>query len=222
MYFDAEIFSRSNDDDEDEVLLQKVTAMETLGAAGRQIIRALMLLLLCIVIGICAFFLIGINVYPFQAEQLSRHRRWLVFAFCAVVTTNTLVVLSMVTAQRSYKKREERSTNHESGFAHYLLFVALMTSTLIMDVLFLVVFSQNTEEVGQHEVQHELQGWNLVRGRLSSIIRRGRADESEQPSSQLSYKTRVHSKRHRGMVIAWFSRHGHSSANCSILSCKGR
>ena len=142
------------------------TPVHALSAAGERITRALILLVLCIFIGATAFFLIGINVYPFTSAQVTRRRVWLIVASVCLIIQNALVVLALISAQENYDRLKDDANFYESGFSHYFLFVSLVMSTLIMDVLSLDVFAQTTEELEQREA-----GWDILRKRLSSVIR---------------------------------------------------
>ena len=181
MYFDIGFLET---DEHDEILLEETVALHSLSAAGRQIVRALVLLLLCLLIGAYSFMLLSINVYKFGEQQLNRHRLWLTLSFISAVIANTLVVIIMVTSQLKYHERKDEHDYYGSGFSHYLLFSILVLSTAAMDFCFLEAFTASYQKLLENESKElSKHRWSLLR----RAVRRPRSEQvpGEEPSRYL-------------------------------------
>lgn len=171
------------------MLLQKATPIQTFSAAGDQILRALLLLVLCFIIGACAFFLVAINVYPFERNQVLWQSWSLIAATISVVVTDVLVVLAIISAHERYDSTRDNPNNYQSGFSHYLLLVFLIASTVVMDFSFLATFTENKLDLEEKE---KTSHWSIIRRRLTSL-RRPTADDPTtlRINQQLSLRARV-------------------------------
>ena len=194
VYFDVGFLETDKDD---EVLLEQTVALHSLSAAGRQIVRALVLLLLCLFIGAYSFMLLSINVYKFDEEQLNRHRLWLTLSFISAVVANFLVVIIMVTSQLKYNDRDDEHDKYESGFSHYLLFSILFLSTVAMDFFFLEACNTSYKKLIENEEKNEKK---QKRRRIWSNIRKEFAPNAQKtptegsnggPGSQPTMRSRV-------------------------------
>lgn len=186
MYFDVGFLNRDADA-KSSILLDRAATVETLNKAGSQIVRALLLLLFCIILSGNAFFLIIVNVYTFRSSQIIRQYVWLILAFISLVVINMFSVVVMINSRLDFDKRRDDHPNYESWFPHIFLLVCLAISTLLMDWLFVaVVFTQNKDEL-EHK---QRSGWAIVRKRLPEIVEMGKP-ESRRKSYEYSPSLKI-------------------------------
>lgn len=187
LYFDREFLEQ-----EDSAVLDRATPGQALSAAGRQIIRALTLLFICLLIALVAFGLMAVNVYPFKVGDETRQRIWMITAFICAIFCSALGVIVIVDTEITFQEREDKRDTYQSAPAHYFLVSCFGLSLVYMDYLFVTVVF-----VGKYlELKERESGWAIAKKNLSRIISLGRKTptENNQMPNSLSFRQRVRSR----------------------------